>query len=94
MPTYEYECKSCGYRFEKFQSIAAEPLKSCPKCRKRVRRLIGAGSGIIFKGSGFYATDYRKSGNKERGDSKKDSDGCPSAGSKPACPACPGSQKR
>jgi putative FmdB family regulatory protein len=60
MPTYEYECKSCGYTFEKSQSMADAPLKKCPKCSKLVRRLIGSGSGIIFKGPGFYATDYRK----------------------------------
>lgn len=62
MPTYEYECESCGYRFEKFQSITAKTLKKCPKCGKKLRRLIGEGSGIIFKGSGFYATDYKRSG--------------------------------
>ena len=60
MPTYEYECLTCGYKFEKFQSMTDKPLKKCPKCRHRVKRLFGTGSGIIFKGSGFYATDYRK----------------------------------
>ena len=60
MPTYEYECLTCGYKFEKFQSMTDKPLKKCPKCKGRVRRLFGIGSGIIFKGSGFYATDYRK----------------------------------
>ncbi|MEW6686166.1 MAG: FmdB family zinc ribbon protein [Candidatus Edwardsbacteria bacterium] len=59
MPTYEYECESCGYRFERFQSITAEPIKQCPICGGEVKRLIGVGSGIIFKGTGFYATDYR-----------------------------------
>jgi putative FmdB family regulatory protein len=60
MPTYEYECKSCGHRFEKFQSIKAAPIKTCPKCGKNTaQRLISAGAGIIFKGSGFYITDYR-----------------------------------
>ena len=57
MPTYEYECKSCSYHFEAFQSIKDEPLKKCPQCGKSVRRLINGGSGIIFKGSGFYITD-------------------------------------
>ena len=61
MPTYEYECLKCGYRFERFQKITENPVKTCPKCQKSVRRLIGTGSGIIFKGAGFYATDYRKS---------------------------------
>lgn len=60
MPTYEYACKACGYKFEKFQSIMAPPLKKCPKCaRSSVRRLITGGAGVIFKGSGFYQTDYR-----------------------------------
>ena len=58
MPTYEYECNQCGERFEKFQNITAEPIKTCPECGGDVRRLIGAGAAIIFKGSGFHATDY------------------------------------
>ncbi|MDR2784150.1 MAG: zinc ribbon domain-containing protein [Treponema sp.] len=57
MPTYEYECKDCGHVFEVFQSIKDEPLKVCPKCGKEIRRLITGGSGVIFKGSGFYITD-------------------------------------
>ena len=61
MPTYEYECKKCKHKFEKFQKMTDSPLKTCPKCKGVVRRLIGRGSGIIFKGSGFYATDYKKS---------------------------------
>ncbi|MBN1696252.1 MAG: zinc ribbon domain-containing protein [Spirochaetales bacterium] len=61
MPTYEYECKECRFRFEKFQSIKDEPLSVCPKCKGSLRRLIGSGLGIIFKGSGFYSTDYKKS---------------------------------
>ena len=60
MPTYEYQCKACGNRFETFQSISAKPIKKCPACGKNtVQRLISAGAGIIFKGSGFYETDYR-----------------------------------
>ena len=61
MPTYEYECRKCGHLFERFQSITAEPVKACPKCKGKVARLLSAGSGIIFKGSGFYQTDYKKS---------------------------------
>ncbi len=60
MPTYEYECLDCGHKFDKFQQMSEEPLKQCPQCKGKVKRLIGAGSGIIFRGSGFYATDYRK----------------------------------
>ena len=61
MPTYEYECKSCHHKFEAFQSIKDQPLKKCPKCGKSLRRLFGGGMGIIFKGSGFYTTDYKHS---------------------------------
>ena len=59
MPTYEYECGRCGYQFDRFQSITAAPLKTCPKCHGRVHRMLTTGSGIIFKGSGFYETDYK-----------------------------------
>lgn len=59
MPTYDYECGNCGYIFEVFQSISDKPLKKCPKCSGKVKRCIGAGAGVIFKGSGFYQTDYR-----------------------------------
>ena len=57
MPTYEYECKKCSYSFEVFQAMSDEPLKKCPKCGKELRRLIFGGTGVIFKGSGFYVTD-------------------------------------
>ncbi|GHT79900.1 hypothetical protein FACS1894130_10010 [Spirochaetia bacterium] len=59
MPTYEYECKSCGHTFDAFQSMRDDPLKTCPQCGKELRRLINGGSGIIFKGSGFYVTDTK-----------------------------------
>ena len=59
MPTYEYECEGCGHRFERFQAMSDKPVKTCPECGGKVRRLIGAGAAVIFKGSGFYATDYR-----------------------------------
>ena len=61
MPTYEYQCIKCGHRFEELQSIKAPPLNSCPVCSGPVDRLIGTGSGLIFKGAGFYATEYRSS---------------------------------
>jgi putative FmdB family regulatory protein len=72
MPTYEYKCGACGSEFERFQSIKAAPVKVCPDCKKaRVRRLISSGAGLIFKGSGFYITDYRSDGYKKaaQGDS-------------------------
>lgn len=65
MPTYEYECTRCEHRFEKFQSMTDEPLKRCPKCRSKIRRVFGTGAGIIFKGSGFYETDYRSDNYKK-----------------------------
>lgn len=65
MPTYAYRCKDCQHEYEAFQAIKAEPHKNCPVCKGAVVRLIGAGAGIVFKGSGFYVTDYSK-GNKEK----------------------------
>ena len=60
MPTYEYQCTACGHTFELFQSIKAAPIKKCPNCGKsKAKRLIGMGAGLLFKGSGFYITDYR-----------------------------------
>jgi putative FmdB family regulatory protein len=60
MPTYDYECDACQHKFEEFQSITEKPLRKCPECGKsKLRRLLGTGAAIIFKGSGFYQTDYR-----------------------------------
>jgi|SRR5947209_1713536 len=60
MPTYDYQCDACKHAFEEYQSFSAEPLKKCPKCGKlKLRRLIGTGAAVLFKGSGFYQTDYR-----------------------------------
>src|SRR4051812_27389112 len=74
MPTYEYQCENCGHRFEKFQSIKAPAIRKCPECGKNtVKRLLGTGAGIIFKGSGFYTTDYRSESYKS--DAKSDSGG-------------------
>ena len=62
MPTYDYKCESCGHTFAAFHGMTEEPLKDCPECGKEeLRRLIGSGAGIIFKGSGFYETDYKRS---------------------------------
>lgn len=81
MPTYEYECPKCGKTFEIFQSMKDDPIKVCPdkKCKGKVKRLIGTGAGLIFKGSGFYITDYRSEGYKQA--AKKDS-GADSSASK------------
>ncbi|MEW6536316.1 MAG: FmdB family zinc ribbon protein [Candidatus Auribacterota bacterium] len=64
MPTYEYKCNSCDHTFELFQSMTADPVTKCPECSGTVKRLIGAGAGIIFKGSGFYCTDYKQPAQK------------------------------
>jgi putative FmdB family regulatory protein len=74
MPTYEYMCENCEHKFEQFQSITAKPLRTCPKCKKRkLKRLIGTGAGVIFKGSGFYETDYRSESYKKAKESEKKS---------------------
>ena len=73
MPTYEYACPKCGHQFEQFQSMRDEPLKKCPKCKKAgLKRLVGGGAGLIFKGTGFYITDYKnKSGGQDAGAAKE-----------------------
>lgn len=81
MPTYEYECTRCGYVFERFQSMTDAPRKRCPKCRAAVRKLIGAGAGLIFKGSGFYQTDYRSDSYREA--AKKETSSEPKTDTKP-----------
>ena len=99
MPTYEYKCDACGYAFERFQSITAAPVKKCPECGKnKVKRLIGVGAGLLFKGSGFYITDYRSeayksaaksdSATSSSGDAAKSDSGASSkSDSKPAAAA-------
>jgi putative FmdB family regulatory protein len=92
MPTYEYYCQKCGQNFEAFQSMRDEPFRECPKdlCRLRkwgrgkVKRLLGTGAGVIFKGSGFYITDYRSDSYKEA--AKKESPATAAAAEKPAPP--------
>jgi putative FmdB family regulatory protein len=71
MPTYEYECAACGHAFERFQSMRDEPVQTCPECGGAVRRLISTGGGLVFKGPGFYATDYRSGPARGGGDGEK-----------------------
>jgi putative FmdB family regulatory protein len=83
MPTYDYECDACKHTFEEFQSMSDEVLKKCPVCKKKkLRRLIGTGAAIIFKGSGFYQTDYRSESYKTaaKADEKPAGDGAKSTG--------------
>jgi len=87
MPTYEYECQACGHAFEELQSMAAPKLTKCPRChKKKLARLIGSGSGMIFKGTGFYETDYKKKTTPtiEKKDSSR-----PAAAKGSACDSCP-----
>jgi len=70
MPTYEYVCQKCGHRFELFQRITDAPRKRCPECKGAVRRVIGAGAGLLFKGDGFYITDYRSKEYREKAKSE------------------------
>ena len=74
MPTYDYECDACDNKFEIFQNMSDELLKKCPKCKKKkLRRLFGAGAAVMFKGSGFYQTDYRSDSYKKSADADKKS---------------------
>lgn len=91
MPTYQYRCNECSYEFSEFQSITADPLSTCPECGGAVKRLISGGAGFLFKGDGFYTTDYRsenykqaEKADRESSSSKSDggSDGAKSGGSK------------
>ena len=80
MPTYQYECAACGHEFEELQSMADPKLKKCPKCKKdKLHRLIGTGGGIIFKGTGFYQTDYKKTGAAPSESAPSSSGGCGSS---------------
>ena len=87
MPTYDYVCDACGHAFELFQSMSAPVKRKCPECKKsKLKRLIGTGSGVLFKGSGFYETDYRSDSYKKaqkEDSSSKSSDTSKSAESKP-----------
>jgi len=84
MPTYEYRCKSCGYEFEEFQTMSADPLIMCPKCAKpALKRLMSSGAGLIFKGSGFYLTDYKKSNTSSNSSTNSESKSDSKSESKP-----------
>lgn len=85
MPTYEYQCVKCEHRFEEFHGISERPKLKCPVCRGRVKRLISSGAGLLFKGSGFYITDYRSDGYRKA--AKSD------AGAASATPATPAKSK-
>ena len=97
MPTYDYKCEACGHAFEKFQPISAPPIRKCPECGKnQVKRLIGTGAGLIFKGGGFYQTDYRSDSykaeaKKETGSGDSGAKG--DAAAKPDAPAKPTEKK-
>lgn len=82
MPHYDYQCEKCGHIFEEFQTITEKHVEKCPECQGKVKRLIGGGGGVIFKGSGFYKTDYRKPAPSCEAKS----------GSGPKCESCPAAQ--
>jgi putative FmdB family regulatory protein len=97
MPTYDYVCEACGHEFEHFQSMSDPRLGKCPKCgKKKLVRKVGAGGGVIFKGSGFYETDYKRaaptgSKSSSTAESASNASSSDAAGSgKPACAATPG----
>ena len=73
MPTYEYECPKCGTQFELFQKMSAKTVAKCPKCGAQAKRLLSGGAGLVFKGSGFYLTDYGRAGQKPRSESESSS---------------------
>jgi len=94
MPTYDYRCKKCGHTWELFQSIKAEPIKKCPECNKnQAERVIGPGAAILFKGSGFYLTDYRSDSYKKAAAADKPSSGSDSSSSSKSSDSKPKSSK-
>ena len=99
MPTYEYQCDACEHNFDEFQSIKDKPLKKCPQCGKnKLRRVFGAGAAVLFKGSGFYETDYRsesykKSAKADQEAAKSSSSSSASAGETGSAPSAPSSSK-
>lgn len=83
MPTYQYRCNECRHEFSEFQSITADPLSTCPECGGTVKRLISGGAGFLFKGDGFYTTDYRSENYKQAEKADRESSSSGSGGSKP-----------
>ena len=93
MPTYEYKCSACKHQFEQFQSMKDGALRKCPKCGKlKLERLIGTGAAVIFKGSGFYQTDYRSAGYKKSAEADKAPTLAATSEAKPAGDAKPGAE--
>ena len=83
MPTYDYQCQACGHTWELFQSMNDSPVRSCPKCKKRkAKRLLGVGAGLIFKGTGFYETDYKNKSGSDKKEGSSDGDAGSSDSSK------------
>ncbi len=93
MPTYDYECRKCGYEFELFQSMNDDPVSTCPRCSGPVERKIGAGAGLIFKGSGFYITDYRSDSYQKAAKAEKSAATTSTAASKSDSKSSSGSSK-
>ncbi len=93
MPTYDYECTNCKHKFEAFQKMTDALLEKCPECKGPVRRLISTGVGVIFKGSGFYATDYKKRPKADKAKDapsvNKDTNTCAKAKDDKGCKGCP-----
>ena len=92
MPTYEYECEECKHVFEIFQSMSDDPVESCPECSGDVRRVIHGGAGLVFKGSGFYITDSRNSGQSGSGGQGSSSSAPCKKGEKPCADSCPAAE--
>lgn len=90
MPTYHYRCSNCSHEFEEFQRISDDPLISCPACKdKALKRIIGSGAGLIFKGSGFYLTDYKKTNSSPSVSNEPKTENQPKKEVKPEAPSKP-----
>ena len=93
MPTYVYRCKKCKHRFELFHGISDQAARRCPRCRGKAERVPAAGAGILFKGSGFYITDYRSKSYKERAKQEKSGGSSPGPSATPPSPSTGGSTR-